>query len=103
MKVLPLLTVIAASTLIGACSSQLQWSNLDGSSPDTAELQEASKTCRIDKKLAALENADSERGSKVRKAKSDEARMLFNEDFDQVRKQVYREIDTCMSRQGYKR
>jgi hypothetical protein len=86
MKVFSLPLLLVALSLASGC--QPKWLRLDGSSADEARLEKAKKTCRVDRKLAALER---------------EAKMLIKEDFDAVERQVYKEIDICMHGEGYKR
>ena len=103
MKAQSLIILIATLALLGACSSQLKWTSLDGNNAAEAELEAARKTCRTDRKLANLENAESERDKDLKLAKTNESKMLVKDDFETVKRQVYQEIDTCMFKQGYKR
>lgn len=95
----PLLAVF----LLLASGCQLKWVRLDGDSVDQARLEEAKQSCRVERKLAALERAREERDDKLARSSTNEAKMLLKDDFDAVEKQVYLEIDTCMHKQGYMR
>jgi hypothetical protein len=93
MKVFSLPLLLVALSLASGC--QPKWLRLDGSSADEARLEKAKKTCRVDRKLAALDD--------MAKSSTNEAKMLIKEDFDAVERQVYKEIDICMHGEGYKR
>lgn len=103
MKAFPIITTTLALALLTGCQSSLNWTPLDGGSADATKVEKAHKACRIDIKLAGIERAEEERDKKLSQSSTDQAKMLAKEDFDQVEKQVYREIDTCMNKQGYKR
>ncbi len=103
MKALPIITITLSLALFTGCQSNLNWKPLDGSSAETAEVEKARKACRIEIKLAGIERAEEERDKKLSQSSTNQAKMLAKEDFDQEKRQVYREIDTCMNKQGYKR
>jgi len=103
MKTLPIITITLTLTLTGGCQKNLDWTPLDGASTDAAKLEKARKACRIDIKLAGVDRAEEERDKKLSQLSTNQAKMLAKDDFDELRKQVYREIDTCMRKQGYKR
>jgi len=90
-RLLLLLTVAA----LGAC--QPGWVRLDGSRPGSDELARARARCEVDEKLAALDNFSAPEAAP---ANSNEARMLRIESYDVESARVYREIDTCMQREG---
>ena len=100
MKFYPVTTVLLSLALIAGC--QPQWVRLDGRDVKDARLEEAKRTCRVERKLAALGHAEDERDDDLASAGSNEAKMLVKEDFEQVRRQVYREIYICMDKQGYR-
>lgn len=100
MKTLP---IISLALLLAGCGQNLAWKRLDGGSINDARLQAAQKECRIETKLAGIERAREARNDGLRKATTNEAEMRVKEDYDAIRQQVYREIDTCMNKQGYKR
>lgn len=102
MKVLFNSLLIVTLSLAGGCQ-QLKWVNLDGSSVNETGLEKAKKACRVGRKLEALERARDERDDDLARANSNEAKMLVKDDFAAVERQVYKEIDICMHRQGYKR
>ena len=101
MKVFSLSLLVVALSLASGCQSK--WAGLDGSSADEAGLEKAKKTCRVDRKLAALERAREERNDDISNSSTNEAIMLIKQDFDAVERQVYKEIDICMHGEGYKR
>lgn len=103
MKTLCLCLVIPGLTLLAGCQKNLSWTRLDGSSPTAEQLQHARKVCRIDIKLAGLERAEEDRDADLVKASTNQAKMLVKDEYDLVVKQVYREIDTCMSKKGLRR
>ena len=101
MKVFSVSLLVMTLTLASGC--QPNWTRLDGGSADEAGLQTAKKTCRVEKKLAALERAREGRDDDITKSSSNDSKMLIKDDFAAVERQVYREIDICMHREGYKR
>lgn len=103
MKALPIISISLGLALLAGCGQKLAWTPLDGSDTDEARLQEAQKTCRIEIKLAGLERAREERDDKLRISSNNQAQMLAKDEYEEVKRQVYREIDTCMNKQGYKR
>ncbi|MCP4391407.1 MAG: hypothetical protein GY802_24150 [Gammaproteobacteria bacterium] len=103
MKSLCLYLVILGLTLLAGCQKNLDWTRLNGSSPTDEQLQYARKACRIDIKLAGLDRAEEERDVNLSKASTNQAKMLVKDEYDLVKKQVYREIDTCMSKKGLRR
>ena len=103
MKLLPIITIALTLALLGGCQQSLKWTRLDGSSADEARLEQARKACRIDIKLAGVERAEADRDEKIKKSSTNQSKMLAKEEYDSIRRQVYREIDTCMNKQGYKR
>lgn len=101
MKVFSLSLLVVALSVASGCQSK--WVSLDGSSADETGLEKAKKTCRVDRKLAALDRAREERNDDIAKSSTNEGRMLIKENFDAVERQVYKEIDICMHSEGYKR
>lgn len=95
--------LLAGLALLAGCQKNLDWTRLDGSSPKVEQLEKAIKTCRIEVKLAGLERAQEERDTELNKASTDQVKMRLKDEFDQHRQQVYREIDSCMNKQGYRR
>ena len=103
MKTLPIISITLALTLSAGCGQKLAWTRLDGGKADSEQLQKAQKACRIETKLAGIERAREDRNEQLKKASSNEAEMLVKDEYEEIRRQVYREIDTCMNKQGYKR
>lgn len=103
MKTLPIITTTLTLALLAGCGQKLAWKRLDGASVDPARLQQAQKECRIEIKLAGIERAKEERNQKLGSSTSNQAQMLAKDEYEEIRRQVYREIDTCMNKQGYKR
>lgn len=103
MKTLPITTIVLGLALLVGCSQKLAWTRLDGGSPDPAQLEAAQEKCRIEFKLTGLERAREERDQKLKNSSSDQAQMLAKDEYEEIRQQVYREIDTCMTKRGYKR
>ena len=95
--------VLLSLALLAASCKTVSWQPIDGASSDASALAQARKACRIDAKLAGLERAEQERNDELRQAGSNASAMLAREDFEQVRRQVWREIDICMARRGYQR
>ena len=101
MKFFTVSLLAVTLTLVSGC--QPGWTSLDGSNADEAGLQKAKQACQVDSKLAAIESARQERDDDITKSSSNEGKMLIKDDFAAVERQVYREIDLCMRREGYKR
>ena len=87
--------------LIGGC--QTKWVSLEGSPIVEYEFQQARTACRVDEKLDRVEQAEAERNTRLRQAKSNEANMLVKDDFDLKKRAILTEIDTCMRQQGYRK
>ena len=81
----------------------IPWKPLDGGSANEARLQAARQVCRIEIKLAGLKRAEQDRDEKRRRASTEQAKTRAMNEYEQVKQQVYREIDTCMYQQGYQR
>lgn len=94
---------VGALTIPLLACAQLEWTRLDGADFEDTALQQARQACRIERKLDALERAREQRDSDLGDASSDQAKMRIKDEFASIERQVYREIDTCMSRQGYRR
>lgn len=103
MKALPIITLTLTLTLVASCQSDLNWTPIDGGNADAAALEEARRACRIDIKLAGIERAEEERNQQLSSSTTNQAKMLAKDEYEEIRRQVYREIDTCMRKQGYKR
>ena len=103
MKTLPIMIAGLALALQGGCQGGLDWKRLDGGRDDPGRLEQAQKTCRIEIKLAGLERARDDRDERLKQASSDAAEQRVKDEYETIRRQVYREIDTCMNRQGYQR
>ena len=101
MKTLTIIIFTLVS--LTACQKQLAWTRIDGDSTRESRLQAARKACRIDIKLAGVERAEQDRDEKIRRSASDLAKSQAKNEYEQIRRQVYREIDTCMNKKGYKR
>lgn len=89
--------------IVLAAGCQAGWVRQDGDAVDSARLEQARATCRVERKLEALERARDERDQNLRLAKSNQNKMQAREDFASVERQVLDEIDACMRRQGYAR
>ena len=94
--------LLFAALLLTACQA-VNWHPIDGASGSAAAIAEAREVCRLDAKLAGLENAREQRDAALGQASSDAAKKAARDEFEQIRRQVWREIDICMARQGYRR
>jgi len=103
MNGFPNIGIILTLALLVGCQKSLDWKPFDGGSTDAARLEKARKACRIEVKLSGLERAQQERDKKLGTSSTNQAKMLAKDDYGQVKRQVYREIDLCMQEQGYKR
>ncbi len=101
MRITAKISIVFVLVLMSAC--QLKWVKLDGSNPDEARLEKAMRSCRVDKKLAALERAGDENKKKIAGTKDRDRKQQLKDGHEAVRETVYREIDTCMRRKGYQR
>ena len=97
------ISILLAVGLSAAGCKTTSWQAIDGASGEAAAVAEARKACRIDAKIAGLERAEEERDEELRQASSNASKMVAREDFEQIRRQVWREIDICMARRGYRR
>lgn len=86
---------------VGAC--QPGWVRIDGGQVSSDQLQQASKTCQIEEKLATLERARKANSVEAAKASSNEGRMQQLDSFEFESYQIYVEIDECMQSLGYVR
>ena len=93
--------IVISLALLTGC--QLKWVNLDGTKPFEARLEKALSACRVDRKLAALERAGAENKDRIAKTKDRDRKQQLKNQHEEVRVTVYREIDSCMRRQGYQR
>lgn len=87
--------------LFSACQSG--WVPIDGVESSASGLEQARQSCRIDEKLAALEQAKAANSIEATEAGSNEARMAKIDEFGVLRSEVYLEIDRCMQAEGYRR
>ncbi len=88
--------------LLFGCQS-VGWYPIDGASGAAAAIAEARKACRLEAKLAGLQNAQQQRDEALSQAETDASKQAARDEFNQIRRQVWREIDICMARQGYRR
>ena len=103
MKTLPIITIPLTLALLAGCGQKLSWTRLDGGSADQARLQQAQKECRIEIKLQGLERAREDRDKGLAESSTNQGQMLVKDEYEEIKRQVYREIDTCMNKKGYKR
>ena len=97
------LAAAACVAAIIATGCGTTWTRLDGSSADEKRLERALETCRVERKLEGLARAEEERSRQLGLAKSKQQKMAAREEYDEIERQVYREIDICMHRQGFRR
>ncbi len=90
------------AVLLFGCNA-VNWQPIDGASGEAEAVAEARKLCRVDAKLAGLARAEEERDQALQQSRTNESKMVARDDFDQIRRQVWREIDICMARRGYQR
>ena len=90
-------------TILAAGCSTITWTRLDGGSADEARLAQALETCRVERKLEGLARAEEDRSRQLGVAKSNQQKMVARETYADIERQVYREIDTCMYGQGFRR
>ncbi len=91
--------VIISAIFINGCRSE--WVRQDNRPVVQAEFQNARAVCRVDEKLAQIEQADTERNENLASSSSNEATMVANENFALEKQAIYAEIDECMQQQGY--
>lgn len=90
-----------AAILAAGCGTS--WKRLDGGPADEARLARALETCRVERKLEGLARAEEERSRQLGLAKTNQQKMTAREDYAEIERQVYREIDICMQKQGFRR
>lgn len=83
--------------MLSGCASK--WTRLDGGPIVQAEFQDARAICQIDEKLEQIE---AQRNNQLRRANSNEAKMLAKDDFVAAESAAYAEINACMQQQGYR-
>lgn len=86
---------------ISGCGSK--WVRLDNRPVLQAEFQNARTVCRVDEKLAQMEQAETERNARLSSSRTNEATMLAKDDFALEKQAIYAKIDECMRQQGYKK
>lgn len=94
-------TAIIAVMFISGCGSK--WVRLDNRPVLQAEFQNARTVCRVDEKLAQMEQAETERNARLSSSRTNEATMLAKDDFALEKQAIYAKIDECMRQQGYKK
>ena len=102
IKAKPGATACLLAALTTGCATTT-WTRLDGASADEARLAKALETCRVERKLEGLARAEEDRSRQLQLARSNQQKMTAREDFAEIERQVYREIDTCMYGQGFRR
>lgn len=98
MKTTGMLLVLLTVLALTACQSG--WVRLDGSKPTASELEKARNVCKVDEKLAALEEIRSADNAATPEVTSNQARMLRIENYELERTRVQRGIDDCMQAEG---
>ena len=88
---------IILTIMLSGCASK--WARLDGGPIVQTELQEARAICQIDEKLEQIEV---QRNIQLRRANSNEAKMLAKDDFTAEESAAYAEINACMQQLGYR-
>ena len=96
-----ILSGLITMVLLTACSGQ--WTRLDGSSADQTSLEQAKQACRVDERLAQLEQIDDRRAEQLAQAKDNAGKMLARENYDLEAQQINAELEACMRGQGLKR
>ena len=102
IMVKPATVACLVAVLASGCAS-INWTRLDGSTADDARLAKALETCRVERKLEGLARAEEDRSRQLAQARSNQQKMTAREDYAAIERQVYREIDTCMQGQGFRR
>ena len=95
--------VIAIVSVIFISGCESKWVRLDNRPIVKAQFQNARAICRIDEKLAQVEQAETERNAGLLSSRTNEATMIANEDFALKVQAIYAKIDECMQQQGYKK
>ena len=90
--------IMLTLAVVGGC--QAGWVRVDGGRADKETLEQARAICRVDEKLAALQQARDANYGEAASAGSNEGRMLQIDSFEEENYTVYQEIDNCMRRQG---
>ena len=94
------LSVMVAVALTGC---QPGWVRIDGNSSDADALEAARQACRVDERLAELEQARTANSAEAARAGSNDNRMQQLDDFEQQAFVVNQAIDACMQQQGFRR
>ena len=101
MQYMSTIAFVCWAILIGGCQSK--WVALEGTPIVESEFQQARTVCRVDEKLARLDQAEAERNEGLRQVSSNEANMLVKDNFDLQKRAILTEIETCMRQQGYRK
>ena len=96
-----LAAVCLTAALVAGCGTS--WTRLDGGTANDAKLEQALRKCRVERKLEGLARAEEERKRELRQASSKQQKIAVNEEYAEIERQVYREIDICMHDQGFLR
>ena len=94
-------TACLATALVAGCGTT--WTGLDGGTASEAKLERALEKCRVERKLEGLARAEEERKRELRQAASNQQKMTAKENYAEIERQVYREIDICMHGEGFRR
>jgi hypothetical protein len=95
------IAICLLAALISGCGTT--WMRLDGSSADEVRLEQALKTCRVERKLEGLGRAEDDLDRQLAAAKTSQQKDRARQEYAAIERQVYREIDICMHKQGFRR
>ncbi len=98
MQKLTRTVAIILTIIVSGCASK--WTRLDGGPVVQTRFQEARATCQIDEKLEQIE---AQRNIQLRRANSNEAKMLAKDESAAAERAAHAEINACMLQQGYKK
>ena len=100
-KTLPGLLLLMVFAITGGCQST--WVNLDNSPVEEDQLREAELACDVAEKRDSMDQAETRKNQRLKKARSNESTMLVKEDFALEVQAIQAEIDACMRQQGLKK
>jgi hypothetical protein len=96
------ISLIISTALMYGCAST-SWVNADDTKATEAKISEAKIKCQIDDKMYDWISKSSQRNLLVRMQTSDSEKQKMEHFYAEKEKELYAEIDKCMSSEGLKK
>ncbi len=94
------ISLFATIVLLSGCARGWTW--VDGSSVDSASLEDAKAYCEIEQKQAQLEQAEDQFDYQMSQAENEEAKLDIKANYARTERRLNTEIRTCMRKLGLK-